>query len=125
MKKPSNKSNMGFTLLEVLVALAIFAVAAGAIIKQVSQTTRQTSTLEQKTMAWWVAENQMNGFLLSDQLPAIGKRTQTVTLADHEWRVETGVSATTQEDLRRIDIEVYQLDQSYRLAGLTGFKGKH
>ncbi|MGL5728054.1 MAG: type II secretion system minor pseudopilin GspI, partial [Plesiomonas sp.] len=48
----------GFTLLEVLVALAVFAVAALAVMQAASGHVRSLSLLEEKLFAGWVAENQ-------------------------------------------------------------------
>lgn len=47
----------GFTLLEVLVALAILAVALGALVKAGSEHTRNTYYLQERTLAHWVGQN--------------------------------------------------------------------
>lgn len=48
----------GFTLLEVMLALAIFALAATAVLQIASGALSNQHVLEEKTVAGWVAENQ-------------------------------------------------------------------
>ncbi len=48
----------GFTLLEVMLALAIFALAATAVLQIASSALSNQHVLEEKTVAGWVAENQ-------------------------------------------------------------------
>jgi general secretion pathway protein I len=118
------KHTAGFTLLEVLIAIAIFAVAAGAIIKEVSQTTNQAAELEQKNIAWWIAENQMNTMLASEAWPTPGREALTVSQAGQEWTLEITVQPTSQPDLRRVEIAVFREDSEQLLANLIGFKGR-
>ncbi len=47
----------GFTLLEVLVALAVLAIAMAALIKTGGENTRSAAYLRDKTLAQWVAMN--------------------------------------------------------------------
>lgn len=54
------KTASGFTLIEVLIALAITAIAVTAVIKATSQNIRSTTYLQSKTIAMWVGENIIN-----------------------------------------------------------------
>ena len=56
----TKKSIRGLTLIEVLVALAIIAIALTAVIKAVAQTIRSTGHLQQKVIATWIAERLLN-----------------------------------------------------------------
>ncbi|WP_033933817.1 MULTISPECIES: type II secretion system minor pseudopilin GspI, partial [Pseudomonadota] len=61
------KSKRGFTLLEVLVALAIFATAAISVIRSVSQHINTVNYLEEKMFAAMVVDNQMAQVMLNPQ----------------------------------------------------------
>ena len=62
----------GFTLIEVLVALAIVAVTLGAGIKAAGALTTNTQRLSDVTAAQWCADNQLAGLRLSKLTPPIG-----------------------------------------------------
>ncbi|MFO7808537.1 type II secretion system minor pseudopilin GspI, partial [Guyparkeria sp.] len=54
---PARRTSRGFTLLEVLVALVVLAVALGALIKAGSEHARNTAYLQERALAGWVAGN--------------------------------------------------------------------
>ena len=54
------KWQRGFTLLEVMIALVVFALSAFAVIRGSSQSVQQTHYLEQKSYALWLAETNWN-----------------------------------------------------------------
>lgn len=57
--RSNSHSQYGFTLVEVMVAVAIFALAGGAVMKSVYEHLRSISVLEQVTFATWVANNEL------------------------------------------------------------------
>jgi general secretion pathway protein I len=62
----------GFTLIEVLVALAIVAVTLGAGIKAAGALTNNAQRMEEVTAAQWCAENQLSAIKLSKIFPEVG-----------------------------------------------------
>jgi len=75
----------GFTLLEVLVALGVLAIALGAIIQSISQTTSNAGYLRDKTFAHWVAMNQVAELQAQKAFPNLGTDQGSQFLANHEW----------------------------------------
>src|SRR5215468_2789559 len=77
----------GFTLVEVLVALAILAVALAAGFRSVAQTSASATVLKARTLALWVAENRLAAAQLESPAPAIGERegTQEQAGATFSW----------------------------------------
>ncbi|MBK8537163.1 MAG: type II secretion system minor pseudopilin GspI [Candidatus Competibacteraceae bacterium] len=119
------RSQTGFTLLEVLVALAVLAIAMGAIIGAATQSINTVATLRDQTFASWVALNQINGLLLeSKPWPAEGSRTGSAELANRTWRWEARFSKTDDPDLRRLDLTVRASENGAELSKLVAFKGK-
>jgi len=100
----------GFTLLEVMIALAVLALAMGAIIKATSDYTSNESYLRDRTMAMWVARNELVRLQTSKQWPSTGERKGTGEMGDREWRWKVRISQTDESELRRADVEVYALD---------------
>ena len=112
----------GFTLIEVLVALAIVSIALLAALRTAAQGTTNVGELRARLLAGWVAEN-----LLAEQrargdwLPlGIGRGTQSQGGVEFAWREE--VIATPNSAFRRVDVFVSTpMEESRALAHLTGF----
>lgn len=107
----------GFTLIEVLVALAIISVALAAFVRLTSQTATNLGLLEQRSLAMLSAENSLAELQIS-ALPAAGIRQVECPQADQAFicRVQIGPA---DQGLRPVAVEVYLgRDSSQRLAGL-------
>jgi general secretion pathway protein I len=112
----------GFTLVEVLVALAIIAIALMAALRAASQGTQAAGELRLRLLAGWVAENRLAEHRARGDWLAlgIGRGTQTQAGVEFAWREE--VVATPNAAFRRIDVFVSApLEPSRALARLTGF----
>lgn len=107
----------GFTLLEVLVALAIFAVAALSIMKAVSQHLNTVSYLEEKTFASMVADNQLAQLQLSGEIPSSIKRGKS-ELAGREWYWTIKSTKTADGYLKAVDVSV-ATDKQQKYSVLT------
>ncbi len=99
------KKRHGFTLIEVLVALAVFSVAAMAVLNATGQTLNSLSALEQKTMASIVAENQLAMLKLGGVPTA--ERSGTESMAGQTWYWTVKPVATSVGFLRAIDLIVW------------------
>ena len=116
----------GFTLLEVLIALAILAISSLAILGQAGQSLSQLQQLQLQTHANAVAENQMSALQIMPDWPSLGMSSQLVTLADQQWQVNTDVTTTSEPWLRKIEITVTYGDQNEAvLTRLIGYRGLH
>ena len=96
----------GFTLLEVMVALAIIALGMTAVIKTVASTTVNSTYLRDKTFANWVAQNQLAEIELSTVKPSFGFKDGDETLAGVKWYWTSKVDKTEDPDTNRIEITV-------------------
>lgn len=95
----------GFTLIEMLVALAVFGLAAMALLNLSGENTRSAARVETRTLGGVVAENLA---VEAATLPVIGEGTTDgqVELAGRRWRWTRVVSNTGTAGLLRIDIRV-------------------
>ena len=96
----------GFTLLEVLIALTVIAVAMGALIKSGSQHAETISYLRDRTVAHWVAMNRVAEIQLGETWPGVGESNGRVEMAGREWQWRARVEETFDEDVRRLEVEV-------------------
>jgi general secretion pathway protein I len=112
----------GFSLVEVLVALAVLAIAMGALVGAAARNTSNQSYLEERIFAHWVAMNHMAEMRLLEELPAEGAADGKELLGGREWRWHSLVSGTADSSVRRLEVEVYRDgDDDSRYATLTGF----
>lgn len=96
----------GFTLLEVMVALTIVAIALGAILSTSAKDTSNLSYLRDKTLAHWVAMNQINLLRATREFPE-GKNIEGVEfMADKNWYYHYEIKDTPIPQVRRVDMEV-------------------
>lgn len=96
----------GMTLLEVIVALAVFSIAAVSITKSLSEQIANMPILEERTMAQWVAHNQMVDARLEPKFPDIGRKDGQVELANKDWYWRKEVIKTTDDNFRMIRISI-------------------
>ena len=115
----------GFTLLEVLVALTIVAVALGAIIRASGQSTGNLVYVRDKIAASWVAENRIAEAMLAEEWPPLGTQSGSEEMLDQDWNWDVTVSVTADPDLRRLDVSVSHVDAGTGpLVTLSAFRGK-
>lgn len=104
----------GFTLIEVLVALLVFALVASAGAQVGSQYIGSFERVRDKTLAGWIADNRIAEIRLQSGLPSVSDTTSDLDFASFRWQVNTAVKATADEGMRRIEVEVakYRDDSS-------------
>jgi general secretion pathway protein I len=95
-----------FTLIEVLVALAIVALGMAAVLGALSSSADTISYLRDKTFAQWVALNQIATLRLSGQQTAVGDTSGDVDFAGRSWHWRREVVATEVPGVVRIDVSV-------------------
>ena len=96
----------GFTLLEMLVALAIFSLAGLAIVRLQAVSARTAYDLRERTMAQIVARNIMVERLTDPQAPAFGSETGKVTNLGREWQWRQGTAPLQDSRVVAITIRV-------------------
>ena len=112
----------GFTLVEVLVALAIISIALLAALRAAGQSTTDVGELRGRLLAGWVAENLLAEHRArGDWLPlGMQRGTQREGGVEFAWVEE--VIATPNVMFRRVDIRVSAPpEEAQTLAHLTGF----
>lgn len=115
------RTTRGFTLIEVLVAVAVLAIAMAAIIGATARMANNASYLRDKTLATLVAHNRLARYELSSTWPAVGTDSGDVTLAGQDWKWKSKVSNTQDPSLRRVDVTVMRENSNKTLVSLSGF----
>ncbi len=113
-------SHSGFTLLETLVALSILALALLALLKASMQQINTQHHLRQKTLAQWVAANQLTRLRLSAVSPTLEPLTGQSDMAQQTWYWQAVTQPTANRHIKQITIQT-GLPDHVPLAHLTGF----
>jgi len=115
----------GFTLIEVLAALIIVSLGMLGVIEAVGDTAKNGAYLREKTIAHWVAMNQLSKVRLETRPPKTEKSSDEVEMAGRKWRWSMDVTQTQVQTLLRIDISVAPAEspRTTSLATITGFYG--
>ncbi len=122
----------GFTLLEMLLAVVVISVVGISLSSAIGSVANQTYTLERRTLAHWIGQNEVNRVRLDLRFnPRVlpeGKETHRVFLADREWDIEREVKSTESPLLRRVEISVYEVVDGDRVGPfdhLVSFVGRN
>ncbi|MFP4560582.1 MAG: type II secretion system minor pseudopilin GspI [Thiohalorhabdus sp.] len=120
MTAPSRR-DAGFTLVEVLVALAVVAFALAALWKGLSQGIVVSQSLPDRLMARWVAENRVVLHQARKDWPETRTYEGSSEMGGREWYWREEVQETEEEALRRISVEVGPAEDERDLVSLEGF----
>lgn len=121
----SRTDERGFTLVEVVVALAIVAIGMLAVFKTIGDTTHNVSDLRDRSFASWIADNRITEIRISGEMPSVEETAGEVEFAGRRWHWVTKVSQTPVQGLRRIDVSVRREEDpdGSALVNLAGFVG--
>lgn len=116
------RDDRGFTLLEILAALAIAAVGIAAVMQTASSATSVTQRTEDQLLASWVASNRLTELKVSRVWPAAVTIDGTAVMGGRNWHYRERISTTPDPDLLRADITVFtDADHQDQAAVLFGY----
>lgn len=109
--------NKGFTLLEVLVAMTILAVALAALVKGGSDHSRNTLYLQERTLAHWAGQNLLTEYEAGMRPVAEGNRSGDTQMGPFRYGYRVEISNYTPQSpiplpsVKRVDIRLWLLEQ--------------
>jgi len=107
----------GFTLIEVMIALFIVAIALGGAVKAMGNAANNSAALADKTFAQWVGLNQFARLKLSGQWPKPGEQKGDEEMAHRKWRWVQNIIPTEDKNVNRV--EIFISDASHEDDGVS------
>jgi len=116
--------NRGFTLIEVMVALAIVAFSLATVAASLGQMIDTASAMRERTYASWIAQNKIAEMRLANVIPEVTATSGELDYADTEWAWRAVVSETGVENLFRVDVTVSYAGSPDGIRTVSGFIGE-
>ncbi|MCU7814716.1 MAG: type II secretion system minor pseudopilin GspI [Candidatus Thiodiazotropha sp. (ex Lucinoma kastoroae)] len=98
----------GFTLLEILIALAILTIAFASIITVSANQSVNVAYLRDKTLAHWVAMNQMTELQISKKWLSAGKQQGDEEMGLHKWHWVRTITNTPDDRVRQVEFTIFR-----------------
>jgi len=116
------RRSRGFTLIEVLVALTILAVALAAAVRSAGVAADTTSDLKERLLAGWIAQDRLAEYAVRPLWPDIGTRQGDADQAGMQFVWRETVSGTPNARFRRVEVQVFPARRPDRsVARLVGY----
>ena len=120
-----SRKDRGFTLLEMLVALTVLAIALLAALRASSAGVQNTVEIRNRLLAGWVAQNRLAEHLARRDWLPIGPVHGEETQGGVRFRWEEKIVGTPNYQFRRVEVRVFaEQEPDLALATLTGFMVK-
>ncbi len=116
--------NRGFTLIEVMVGLAIVAFSLATVAASLGQMIDTASAMRERTYASWIAQNKIAEMRLANVIPEVTATSGELDYAGTEWAWRAVVSETGVENLFRVDVTVSYAGSPDGIRTVSGFIGE-
>ncbi len=113
-----------FTLVEVMVALAIIALSLTAVAAKMGRMIDTSNAMRERTYASWIAQNKIAELRLANVIPEVSATSGEIEYANTTWRWRAVISESGIENLFRVDVAVMYEDGDNVVRTVTGFIGE-
>ena len=113
-----------FTLLAVLVALAITSLAAVMVAGEFAQMLNTSVSMRERTYASWIAQNKITELRLANVLPEVSTSSGDVEFAGATWYWRAEITESGVDNLYRVNVTVFYPDQDSKVRDVNGFIGE-
>jgi general secretion pathway protein I len=107
-----NKLQLGFTLIEVMIALSVVAIGLMATLKAVNDEISSANIVRNKMIALWVMENKVAEIRMNPVLPGVGVNQGQQTLYNQIWHWQTNTTNTANTKIRKVEVAIFAADEN-------------
>ena len=113
-----------FTLVEVMVALAIIALSLTAVAAKMGRMIDTSNSMRERTYASWIAQNKITELRLANVIAEVSSTSGEIEYANTTWYWRVDISESGIENLFRADVRVFYPDNDSMVRNVTGFIGE-
>jgi general secretion pathway protein I len=122
MKMPARFHHRGFTLIEVMVALAVVALGIGALLSTLNTAAGSITHMRDRSYAEWIALNRISQTRLAAEVPSTGETSGEVEYAGSKWLWRQEVIDQDVAGILRLEVSVGRVSDKASKAGVSGEK---
>jgi general secretion pathway protein I len=115
----NSESQRGFTLVEVVVALAVVIIAFMAMFGSMMQSVAATTLMQEKTIATWIAFDRITELRINNEFPEDDESTDEIEMAGTEWVYTTRIIPTESEEILRVIVRVAPVEEPENILGIA------
>ncbi len=123
--KAQSAGNSGFTLIEIMVALAIAAIGLVAVAQSLTRSIEVAHQLELRTIANWVSSNKLAEIRMNRRFDVSGTNTSMHQMAGQQWKVLESYFSTRDPNIARVVIEVFDSEEELSIFSTTSYISKY
>lgn len=117
---PGNPDQSGFTLAEVLVAVAVLAIALAAVMRVTAQSAGTAAEIRDRMQGLWVAEDRLALYQMRRDYPPPDTRDGDTDWFGRKWYWTDKIQTTQVDGIRRIEIEIRAKEKGLVLGHVVG-----
>lgn len=120
------RAERGFTLLEIVIALAVAVLGIAAVAKATGGAATVATETRERMLAVWVAGNRLSELRITRAWPGTGSNDMVRTMGGRTWHLTQTVTPTSEADLRRVEVTVYtDPDRDVRELEMHGYIARY
>jgi len=119
----NERCQQGFTLIEVLIALAVLTISMTALIQAGGTRADHVGYLRDRTLAHWIASDRVTELRLAEDWPSTGTREGETEMAGRSWFWRAEIRETPEPAVRRVEVSVGLGEDGDTLSRVVGFLG--
>jgi len=113
-----------FTLIEVMVALAIISLSLTAVAAKMGRMIDTSNAMRERTYASWIAQNKITELRLANVLPEVSATSGEIEYANTTWYWRAEIAESGIENLYRVNVTIFYPDNDSKVREVTGFIGE-
>jgi general secretion pathway protein I len=115
----NSEPQRGFTLIEVLVALAIVIIAFMAMFGSMMQVVAATTLMQEKTIATWIAFDRITELRVRKEFPDDDESNGEIEMAGNDWVYTVKINATESDNIRQVIVKVAAAQEPDNTLGIA------
>jgi general secretion pathway protein I len=115
----NSEPQRGFTLIEVLVALAIVIIAFMAMYGSMMQVVAATTLMQEKTIATWIAFDRITELRVRKEFPDDDESNGEIEMAGTDWVYTVKINATESDNIRQVIVKVAAAQEPDNTLGIA------